>query len=180
MHDVGATGWGLLYVHRARRSPFLFRGGVNLPPPCPIGRVYIVIQNPQYCAVKLAREHLGEDNHNTISIANNAAHLYRDMGRTDTAEEMSYLSFHGAQRLMGIDHPDTLSAMFLHSKIQFQQDQHRAAMEGMRLCILGSKRKHGEHHFLTLYREKELAAVEKIYEDCRLLTPLDNAPANSR
>jgi hypothetical protein len=39
MHNMGATGWGLLYMHRARRSPFLFRGGVNLPPPHPIGKV---------------------------------------------------------------------------------------------------------------------------------------------
>ena len=77
-------------------------------------------ENEIGCAVKLAKEHLGEDNHNTISIANNAADLYRDMGLTDTAEEMSSLSFHGARRLMGIDHPDTLSAMFLHSKILFQ------------------------------------------------------------
>lgn len=137
-------------------------------------------ENEIGCAVKLAKEHLGEDNHNTISIANNAADLYRDMGLTDTAEEMSSLSFHGARRLMGIDHPDTLSAMFLHSKILFQQGQHLAAMEGMRLCILRSRRKHGEHHFLTSYREEELAAVEKIYKDCRLLTPLDNAPASSR
>jgi hypothetical protein len=38
MHDTGATGWGLLDMHRARRPPFLFRGGVNLPPPRPIGK----------------------------------------------------------------------------------------------------------------------------------------------
>jgi hypothetical protein len=35
---MGATGWGLLDMHRARRPPFLFRGGVNLPPPRPIGK----------------------------------------------------------------------------------------------------------------------------------------------
>lgn len=41
------------------------------------------------CAVKLAREHLGEDHRTTISIAINAAAPYRDMGLTDTAEEIS-------------------------------------------------------------------------------------------
>jgi hypothetical protein len=40
MHDMGATGWGLLDMHRARRSPFLFRGGVNLAPTDPIGKEY--------------------------------------------------------------------------------------------------------------------------------------------
>lgn len=75
---------------------------------------------------------------------------------------------------------DTLSAMFLHAKILFQQGQHLAAMEGMRVCILRSKRQHGEHHFLTINREQELAAVEKIYKDCLLFTHLDNAPASSR
>jgi hypothetical protein len=29
-------------VHRARRSPFLFRGGVNLPPPHPIGKEAVI------------------------------------------------------------------------------------------------------------------------------------------
>ena len=38
MHDMGATSWGLLDMHGARRSPFLFRRGVNLPPPHPIGK----------------------------------------------------------------------------------------------------------------------------------------------
>lgn len=37
IHDMGATGWGLLDMHRARRSLFLFRGGVNLPPTGHIG-----------------------------------------------------------------------------------------------------------------------------------------------
>jgi hypothetical protein len=41
MHDMGATSWGLLSVHHARRSPFLFRGGVNLPPPHPISKVLV-------------------------------------------------------------------------------------------------------------------------------------------
>ena len=44
MHDMGATGWGLLDMHRARRPPFLFRGGVNLPPPRPIGKDLIYSQ----------------------------------------------------------------------------------------------------------------------------------------
>ena len=38
MHDMGATSWGLLDMHRARRSPFLFRRGVNLPPTDHIGK----------------------------------------------------------------------------------------------------------------------------------------------
>jgi tetratricopeptide (TPR) repeat protein len=114
-------------------------------------------------AVELAREHLGEDHRTTISIAIKAAALYRDMGLTDTAEEMSYLGIHEAKRLLGVDHPETISATFLYSQIQFQQGEHLVAMEGMRLCILRSKREHGERHFLTLYREAELAAVENIH-----------------
>jgi hypothetical protein len=31
INEMGATAWGLLDMHRARRPPFFFRGGVNLP-----------------------------------------------------------------------------------------------------------------------------------------------------
>jgi len=115
------------------------------------------------CAVELARRYLGDGHRRTISIANHAAHLYRDMALTDNAEQLAHMSFHEAQRLMGTDHPETLSAMFLYSQIQFEQGDYLPAMHGMRLCILRTRRTHEGNHSLTLYREHELAAKEKIY-----------------
>jgi hypothetical protein len=55
---MGATSWGLLYVHYARRSPFLFRGGVNLPPPHPIGKVVVqMLLRYDQDASSIGREH---------------------------------------------------------------------------------------------------------------------------
>jgi hypothetical protein len=42
-------------VHRARRSPFLFRGGVNLPPTDPIGKDVLSYAYPTDIAIMLAQ-----------------------------------------------------------------------------------------------------------------------------
>jgi tetratricopeptide (TPR) repeat protein len=112
-------------------------------------------------AVKLAREHLGDGHSLTMSIAYNAAAMYRDMGLTDTAEELAELSFQTARRIMGVDHQMTLSMMFLYCEIMFQGDNKLTAVHGMRLCVLRTRRTYGEHHPLTLDREKQLAWTEK-------------------
>jgi tetratricopeptide (TPR) repeat protein len=124
-------------------------------------------------AVKLAKEHLGNGHPQTMSIAYNAAAMYRDMGLTDTAEELAELSFHTAQRIMGVDHQMTLSMMFLYCEIMFQGDNNLTAVRGMRLCVLRTRRTYGEHHPLTLDRENQLAWTEKTYKICHVEEALE-------
>jgi hypothetical protein len=124
-------------------------------------------------AVKLAREHLGDGHPLTMSIAYNAAAMYRDMGLTDTAEELAQLSFYTAQRIMGMDHRVTLSMMFLYCEIMFQGDNNLAAVHEMRLCVLRTRRTYGERHPLTLDRENQLAWTEKTYKICHVEEALE-------
>jgi hypothetical protein len=119
-------------------------------------------------AVKLAKEHLGNGHPQTMSIAYNAAAMYMDMGLTDIAEELAELSVSTAWRIMGMDHRMTLSMMILYCEIMFQGDNNLAAVRGMRLCVLRTRRMYGERHPLTLDRENQLAWTEETYKICHV------------
>lgn len=114
-------------------------------------------------AVELSRSHLGDENPQTIRIVVNAASLYRAMNLWPAAEELAYMGMSSRRKINGEDHPDTLTAMFEYARCLLYKGEYQAAVEGMRLCVLRTKRKYSDSNLLTLEREKELAVVEKLY-----------------
>lgn len=76
---------------------------------------------------------------------------------------MAEANLESSRRLKGDDDLDTLNAIAEHCQCLWLQGKWQTAIEGMRLCVLRTRRKIPEGYLIAVGRAEELAELETLY-----------------
>jgi non-specific serine/threonine protein kinase/serine/threonine-protein kinase len=101
-------------------------------------------------AWEIERKAYGNDDPRTISQANNLAETYFDEDRLDEADSLLQASLPAAMRVLGADHPITITALADVAAVQRLRGDYAAAEVSYREVLTRRKRALGPTHPLTM------------------------------
>jgi tetratricopeptide (TPR) repeat protein len=87
------------------------------------------------------RQSLGDDNPDTLRVANNLGYVLKERGRLDEAEGFYLRSLTGRRRILGNDHADTLGTIHNLAALDLERRQYARAEALLREAIRGRRRR---------------------------------------
>jgi tetratricopeptide (TPR) repeat protein len=108
-------------------------------------------------AHRINRQQLGADDHDTLTSANNLAHILRELGKYPQARQLDEDTLTRRRRVLGEDHPDTLTSAQKLANDLSAVGEHQAARALNEDTLARCRRVLGEDHPQTLYSAHHLA-----------------------
>jgi serine/threonine protein kinase/Tfp pilus assembly protein PilF len=108
-------------------------------------------------ALKLAREAVGDDDANTLTVMDNLAMLYDSQGRYDEAARLASAALDARRRVLGPEHGDVLTSMSNLATVYWNQAKYDMAEPLYRESLDIQRRLAGDDDPLTLTLKGNLA-----------------------
>jgi len=105
-----------------------------------------------HTALKLRREHQGNDHPDTLILINNIGGMLQDQGKLDEAMSFYKEALEGSRRVLGIDHPKTLAYLNNMGTLLHEQGKLSEAIPYFKDALEGFRKQLGNDHPSTLMR----------------------------
>ena len=125
-------------------------------------RIYIRDYDAAYQATSEAyniRQSLSESDTTAIDSLSLLASVLQDQGKYETAEEINRRALQGREKVLGVEHPDTLSSVNDLASVLRYQGIYQIAEEMNRRALQGREKTLGVEHPGTLTSVRNLASV---------------------